>query len=402
MSVQTEIDRIITAVGAAYDAVETKGGTLPASETVANLAEAISSIPKPSAPYVLPQATADALGGIKADAKTSDDVLPVRIDTDGKLWASQFVDATADFMASGADDYPEWASMVDANDSSKYRVQPGTYCINGVVIIAIFKHTGYQARNIMVIDQAVGDGFVYVRTYGSNRPGDYVLFLDFDSESKLLRFYGNNRNFLLPSYDGSENGHVVKMVDGAPQWASLDPVDATADFLASGKATDAWSVEEVAAWAAMAKTNVASQYRVAEGKYVIWDNAIEKYNIKISTVGESRNIEIQVLDEGCFSYFCHFWSSAVSVVTREFFFSTEEHAMWWGEDDSARREALLPEKGEQDGGKFLSVNKQLGYAEWADLPIPTATAADAGKILTVGADGNYALTELPKYDGGVS
>ena len=46
MSVQTEIDRIITAVGAAYDAVEEKGGTLPASETVANLAEAISSIPK--------------------------------------------------------------------------------------------------------------------------------------------------------------------------------------------------------------------------------------------------------------------------------------------------------------------------------------------------------------------
>lgn len=46
MSVQTEIDRIITAVGAAYDAVEEKGGTLPTSETVANLAEAISSIPK--------------------------------------------------------------------------------------------------------------------------------------------------------------------------------------------------------------------------------------------------------------------------------------------------------------------------------------------------------------------
>ena len=46
MSVQTEIDRIITAVGAAYDAVEGKGGTLPVSETVANLAEAINSIPK--------------------------------------------------------------------------------------------------------------------------------------------------------------------------------------------------------------------------------------------------------------------------------------------------------------------------------------------------------------------
>lgn len=34
--------------------------------------------------------------------------------------------------------------------------------------------------------------------------------------------------------------------------------------------------------------------------------------------------------------------------------------------------------------------------------LPEATAADAGKIVTVGADGNYALTELPKYDGGVS
>ena len=45
MSVQTEIDRIITAVGAAYDAVEQKGGTVPQSETVAGLAEAIGSIP---------------------------------------------------------------------------------------------------------------------------------------------------------------------------------------------------------------------------------------------------------------------------------------------------------------------------------------------------------------------
>ncbi len=48
MSIQTEIDRIITAVGAAYDAVEQKGGTVPQSETVAGLAEAIGSIPMQS------------------------------------------------------------------------------------------------------------------------------------------------------------------------------------------------------------------------------------------------------------------------------------------------------------------------------------------------------------------
>ena len=50
MSVQSEIDRIITAVGNAYSKVSEKGGTVPASQTVANLAAAIASIPASSAP----------------------------------------------------------------------------------------------------------------------------------------------------------------------------------------------------------------------------------------------------------------------------------------------------------------------------------------------------------------
>ena len=45
MSVQSEIDRIITAVGNAYSKVSEKGGIVPASQTVANLATAIGSIP---------------------------------------------------------------------------------------------------------------------------------------------------------------------------------------------------------------------------------------------------------------------------------------------------------------------------------------------------------------------
>ena len=45
MSVQSEIDRIITAVGNAYSKVSEKGGTVPASQTVANLTTAIDSIP---------------------------------------------------------------------------------------------------------------------------------------------------------------------------------------------------------------------------------------------------------------------------------------------------------------------------------------------------------------------
>ena len=49
MSVQSEIDRIITAVGNAYSKISEKGGTVPASQTVANLATAIDSIPSGAA-----------------------------------------------------------------------------------------------------------------------------------------------------------------------------------------------------------------------------------------------------------------------------------------------------------------------------------------------------------------
>ena len=53
MSVQTEIDRIITAVGAAYDAVEAKGGTAQAAQTIEGLAGAISGIKSaPATPYM--------------------------------------------------------------------------------------------------------------------------------------------------------------------------------------------------------------------------------------------------------------------------------------------------------------------------------------------------------------
>ena len=50
MSVQSEIDRIITAVGNAYSKVSEKGGTVPASQTVANLATAVDSIPAGGTP----------------------------------------------------------------------------------------------------------------------------------------------------------------------------------------------------------------------------------------------------------------------------------------------------------------------------------------------------------------
>lgn len=62
----------------------------------------------------------------------------------------------------------------------------------------------------------------------------------------------------------------------------------------------------------------------------------------------------------------------------------------------------VPDYRSADAGQVLMASGRDARPSWGSLPIPTSTAADAGKIVTVGTDGNYALTELPKYDGGVS
>lgn len=71
MSVQSEIDRIITAVGNAYSKVSEKGGTVPASQTVSNLATAIDSIPAGGAPSLQSKSvtyTANGTATITPDA----------------------------------------------------------------------------------------------------------------------------------------------------------------------------------------------------------------------------------------------------------------------------------------------------------------------------------------------
>lgn len=60
MSVQTEIDRIITAVGAAYDAVEAKGGTVSAAQTIGGLAAAVGTIQTGIVPQLVVTVSAGA------------------------------------------------------------------------------------------------------------------------------------------------------------------------------------------------------------------------------------------------------------------------------------------------------------------------------------------------------
>ena len=76
MSIQNEIDRIITAVGSAYDAVESKGGTAPAAQTIGGLATAVGTIPTGIAPQLIVTvsagATVTATNGSKTISGTAD------------------------------------------------------------------------------------------------------------------------------------------------------------------------------------------------------------------------------------------------------------------------------------------------------------------------------------------
>ena len=121
MSVQSEIDRIITAVGNASSKGSEKGGTVPASQTVANLATAIDSIPagggapslqSKSVTYtengtntITPDAGYDGLSSVDVTVNVSGDVPLVTV----TFKATQFGD---EISSPGEDSFAEMKRIV--------------------------------------------------------------------------------------------------------------------------------------------------------------------------------------------------------------------------------------------------------------------------------------------------
>ena len=87
MSVQTEIDRIITAVGAAYDAVESKGGTAQAAQTIEGRAGAISGIKSaPTTPYI----EAEYVEDVDTDGDTNHYIKRAKLYNHTAIYALEF------------------------------------------------------------------------------------------------------------------------------------------------------------------------------------------------------------------------------------------------------------------------------------------------------------------------
>ena len=140
MSVQTEIDRIITAVGAAYDAVEAKGGTAPAAQTIEGLAAVIGTIQTGIALQLIVTvsagATVTATNGSKTIRGTSDStgvctlIVPeigtwsVSATLDGKTSDTKAVTITDSYAVSLNFVYPTlnkntWETIKDISDAGQ-------------------------------------------------------------------------------------------------------------------------------------------------------------------------------------------------------------------------------------------------------------------------------------------
>ena len=156
MSVQTEIDRIITAVHAAHEKVKEKGGTTSEPYLVANLEDAIGSIPEASDPtlqsktvspatsqqVVTPDSGYDGLSSVTVNAMpTATQATPsISVSSAGKITAT--ATQTAGYVSAGTKSATKQltvqaAKTITPTKSSQTAVASGRYTTGAVTVAAI-------------------------------------------------------------------------------------------------------------------------------------------------------------------------------------------------------------------------------------------------------------------------
>ena len=179
MSVQSEIDRIITAVGNAYSKVSEKGGTVPASQTVANLATAIDSIPAgggaPSLQSKSITYTANGTATITPD-EGYDGLSSVDVTVDVSGGGGATIPGIVElFTTSGLRYSPKSDTVINITFSA-WPNYFGVYCTNGRrqnIFIGPAVYSGDMADQVEIRGQVAinhanfNDGIVNMTTYGS-------------------------------------------------------------------------------------------------------------------------------------------------------------------------------------------------------------------------------------------
>nr|DAG75013.1 MAG TPA: hypothetical protein [Caudoviricetes sp.] len=197
---RVEVDSTLTNSGSAADAkavgdalqgtikalsqkLDKNQGTTNAGK-ILGIGEDGNVVPQDKPTYTLPQATSDALGGIKADAATAEDTQDVRIGADGKMRTKPYTltdaDKTAvadavvaDGIAATLEDLPsgggekEWNKILEAEVTEATAAFEVTGLDNYTEFLVI--NSGLQnatstdsAQNLYINDTKVCEGFVDV------------------------------------------------------------------------------------------------------------------------------------------------------------------------------------------------------------------------------------------------
>lgn len=102
-------------------------------------------IPREETPYTLPEASPDALGGIKADAVEATDTQPVRKGTDGKLYTAPGGDTSIGITGASAGQIPKVKAVDESGAPTEWKAEKDTTPF--IVTVGGDEYSGYTSSH---------------------------------------------------------------------------------------------------------------------------------------------------------------------------------------------------------------------------------------------------------------